>query len=182
VTTVYKSVILYFLHLIIYFLLLLLLPYVLDPLVSLPSELIWDRLSYRESVGLLGWGINPVSRSLTTRDNTNTEETEISVHRVGLEPTIPVNIYNFTANSTIFYYLFIVNKFIYYKQINNKVLLRWRWNYICSFYIRNRMQSLKIRFQCLSRRRHFMPYTARLLWTEFPTINPQSSEMSSISE
>jgi hypothetical protein len=71
-------------------LLLLLIPFVLGPLAYFPSELIWNNGSYRQSVGLLGQGISPVSRPLPTGDNTNTEEKQTSVPRVGLEPTIPV--------------------------------------------------------------------------------------------
>jgi hypothetical protein len=45
---------------------LLLLPFVLGPLVCFPSELIWNYVSYRQMVGLLGWVISPVARPLPT--------------------------------------------------------------------------------------------------------------------
>jgi hypothetical protein len=54
------------------------------------SELIWNYVSYRQSAGLLGRGISPVSRPLAAQDNKSIEESRTSMPSVGFEPTIPV--------------------------------------------------------------------------------------------
>jgi hypothetical protein len=61
-------------------LLLLLLAPSLGPLSCSHSELIWNHGSYRQSVGLLGRGISPVTRPLPAQDNTNTEETRTDIN------------------------------------------------------------------------------------------------------
>jgi hypothetical protein len=60
--------------------LLLHLLFVLGPLDSFPSELIWNYGSYRQLVGLLRRVISPVARPLPTQDNTDTEETRTDIH------------------------------------------------------------------------------------------------------
>jgi hypothetical protein len=52
----------------------------LGPLASFPSELIWIYRSYRRSVVLLGRVISPVTRPLSTQDNTNTEKMQTDIH------------------------------------------------------------------------------------------------------
>jgi hypothetical protein len=49
-------------------------------------------LIYTQSVGLLERGISPILRPLTTRRTTQTQNkrTQISMSRVGFEPTTPV--------------------------------------------------------------------------------------------
>jgi hypothetical protein len=57
------------------------LPFILDPVICFPSELIWNCGSYRQSIGLLGRGISPVARLLPTHNNnTNTEEMLTDIH------------------------------------------------------------------------------------------------------
>jgi hypothetical protein len=66
--------------------------FLIDGLGSLAcpfSELILKFESYRQLAGPLGRMISPVARPLPTQDNTNTEETQISM-QVGFEPRIPV--------------------------------------------------------------------------------------------
>jgi hypothetical protein len=53
---------------------LLLISFVLCPLACLPSELIWNCGSYRQSVGLLGWMCSP-SRGRHLHRTAQTEET-----------------------------------------------------------------------------------------------------------
>jgi hypothetical protein len=51
-----------------------LLPFVLDTLSSLPSELTWNCGSYKQLIRLLGLVITPNANPLSTQDNINTEE------------------------------------------------------------------------------------------------------------
>jgi hypothetical protein len=54
-------------------------------------ELIRNYGSYRQTVGLLGMMVSPVTRPLHTENNKNTEKRgQTSMLRVGLKPTIPV--------------------------------------------------------------------------------------------
>jgi hypothetical protein len=48
-----------------------LLLFVLGPLACFPSELIWNNVSYRQLVGLLGRAISLVVRPLPTQENIN---------------------------------------------------------------------------------------------------------------
>jgi hypothetical protein len=61
-------------------LLLLVLPFVLGPLASFPSELIWNYGSYKQLIGLLGRGISPIAMPLPTQNNMKTEETRLDIH------------------------------------------------------------------------------------------------------
>jgi hypothetical protein len=64
----------------------------LGPLAYFPSELIWNYGTYKQSVGLLGWGISPVAKSPSTHRTTQTQNKlrQTSMPWVGFEPTIPV--------------------------------------------------------------------------------------------
>jgi hypothetical protein len=55
--------------------LIITLRFLLGPLASFPSELIWNYGSFRQLVGLLRRGISLVTRRLPTQDNTNKEDT-----------------------------------------------------------------------------------------------------------
>jgi hypothetical protein len=57
--------------------LLLLLPFVLDPLVCFLSELMWKYGTYRQLVQLLGRVISPVATSLNTQENTHGRNADI---------------------------------------------------------------------------------------------------------
>jgi hypothetical protein len=73
-------------------LLLLLLHFLLGPVACFPSELIWNYGSYRQSVGLLGRVISTAIRptAIYTGQYGQKKRGQVSMPRVGFEPTIPV--------------------------------------------------------------------------------------------